>query len=170
MCIRDRDHFDEVRQVGHWTLGAKDGGYVALWSWREPTWRVYDPAVYATNGMEQPFDLQALGGPDNAWVVEVGTEEEGTFDQFVAAVTATEPEVERSGDTISVDWTSPTNGALSFGWDEPFVVDGEGQELTGFPRHDSPWGQVDRLAKQYQFSSGDSTLDLDFDTAERTFS
>ncbi len=164
-----QDHFDEVRQEGHWTIGARDGGYIALWSWREPTWREYDPAVYATNGMEQPFDLQALGGPDNAWVVEVGTDEDGTFDEFVAAVTATEPEVERAGDTISVDWTSPTNGELSFGWDEPFLVDGEEQELTDFPRHDSPWGQVERLAKQYRLTAGESVLDLDFDTATRTF-
>ncbi|MFA9563270.1 MAG: hypothetical protein ACERLM_00975 [Acidimicrobiales bacterium] len=165
-----QDHFDEVRQVGHWTLGAKDGGHIALWSSREPTWRVYDPAVHATNGMEQPFDLQALGGPDNAWVVEVGTDEDGTFDEFVAAITAADPAVERTDDGLTVAWKSPTNGELSFGWDEPFVVNGEEQEITDFPRHESPWGQVDRLAKQYRWSAADSVLELDFDAGTRTFS
>ena len=49
-------------------------------------------------------------------------------------------------------------------------MDGEEQELTDFPRHDSPWGQVDRLAKQYRLTAGDSVLDLDFDATTRTFS
>ncbi len=46
-----QDHFDEVRQVGNWTICAKSGGYIALWSWRTPTWREYDPTVNATRGM-----------------------------------------------------------------------------------------------------------------------
>ena len=36
-------------------------------------------------------------------------------------------------DGIAVTWASPTNGELSFGWDEPFVVDGEEQELDRLP-------------------------------------
>ena len=28
------ERFDEVRQVGNWTLGRRGNGYVALWSWR----------------------------------------------------------------------------------------------------------------------------------------
>src|SRR5690606_29467582 len=35
-----QDHFDEVVQEGHWTVAAKGGAYIGLWSWREPTFRV----------------------------------------------------------------------------------------------------------------------------------
>lgn len=161
-----QDHFDEVRQVGNWTLGTKDGGHIALWSWRAPTWRTFDPAVYATNDMVQDFDLQALGGPDNVWVTEVGNE--ASFDAFVAAVTAVDPLVERTEDGFHVEWTSPSNGALTFGWDEAFVVDGVEQPITDFPRHDSPWGTVERLDKHHRFEAGGSVLDLDFEAGTRT--
>ena len=90
-----QDRFDEVRQVGNWTFATKEGGYIALWSWRTPTWREYDPAVVATNGMVKPFDLVAEGGPDNVWLVEVGSDSGGTLDDFVAALTAAEPSVVR---------------------------------------------------------------------------
>ena len=53
-----------------------------------------NPPVNATNGMTQPFDLLAEGGPDNVWIVEVGTVDEQSFDDFVTAVTADEPVVE----------------------------------------------------------------------------
>ena len=80
------DHFDENRQGGNSTVAAKAVAYTALWSWRPPTWRVYDPAVNATNGMVQPFDLVAEGGPDNVWIVEVGTrDEDGDLDAFLDA-------------------------------------------------------------------------------------
>ena len=32
---------------------AEGDGYVALWSWRAPTWRAYDPAIDATDGHDQ---------------------------------------------------------------------------------------------------------------------
>ncbi len=38
-----QDRFDEVRQVGNWTIAAKGGGYIALWSWRTPTFRRQRP-------------------------------------------------------------------------------------------------------------------------------
>lgn len=163
-----QDHFDEVRQVGNWTLGAKHGGYVALWSWRTPTWRVYDPDVYATNDMVEPFDLLAEGGPDNVWICEVGREaDDGSFDDFVAAVTAAEPEV-TEGDELAVSWTSPSSGAVSFGFDSPFVVDGTEVPLAEFPRHESPWGEIDRLETHHRFEAGGAVLDLDFDNLTRT--
>ncbi|MDH3704521.1 MAG: twin-arginine translocation signal domain-containing protein [Acidimicrobiia bacterium] len=163
-----QDHFDQVVQVGHWTIGAKDGGYIALWSWREPAWRVYDPAVNATNGMVQPFDLVASGGPDNVWITEVGTDDDGSFDDFVAAITASTPDITRTADGFDVAWQSPTNGLLSFGWDAPFAVDGVEQQITDFPRHDSRWGRVDRLATRYELRQGRHVLELDFDAGTRS--
>ena len=162
-----QDHFDEVRQVGHWTIGTKNGGHIALWSQRPPTWRVYDPEIHATNGMTEPFDLVAEGGPDNVWIVEVGSDDEMSFEEFVAAVTAAEPVVSGEGQ-LDVSWTSPTSGEISFGWESPLIVDGTEQSIDEFPRHESPWSTVERLETVQRWSSGDATLDLDFDRMTRT--
>ncbi|TDT17086.1 hypothetical protein BDK89_2690 [Ilumatobacter fluminis] len=160
------DHFDEVREVGNWVVGSKSGGYVALWSWRPTAWREY-PAGVATNGMTGPFDLVADGGPDNAWIVEVGNEDDGTFDEFVTAVTSTEPQVERTDTGFDVAWTSPTAGTIEFGWDAPFVVDGTEQPISEFPRHDSPWGTVERLETNQRYQTTTSGLTLDFESFDR---
>jgi len=162
-----QDHFDEVVQIRNWTIGTKNGGHVALWSQREPTWRVYDPLVHATNGMTQPFDLLAEGGADNVWLVEVGTDDDSSFEDFVSAVTAVDPEVSRAED-VTVSWESPTSGVISFGWTAPFVVAGTEQAIADFPRHESPWGAVDRLETHHRFEADGAVLDLDFEGMTRT--
>lgn len=165
-----QDRFDQVVQQGHWTIAGKGGGRIALWSWRAPTWRAHDPAVIATDGMTQPFDLVAEGGPDNVWIVEVGTGADGSFDDFVAAVTASEPVVERSDAGFTVAWESPSSGAVGFGSEGPFTVAGDEVAIADFPRHESPWGQVDRLDRRFALALAldDATLDLDFETMTRT--
>jgi hypothetical protein len=163
-----QDHFDEVRQIGNWTIGAKDGGYIALWSHRATAWRTYDPAVHATDGMTLPFDLVAEGGADNVWIVEVGTEDDGSFDEFVSAVTAVEPEVTGEWADTSVQWTSPTGGPITFGWEAAFTVDGTEQPLADFPRHESPWGTVDRLSTSHRWETPNGVLELDFEAGTRS--
>ena len=162
-----QDHFDEVRQVGNWTIAAKNGGYIALWSWRAPTWREYDPALVATNGMEKPFDLVAEGGPDNVWIVEVGSDDGGSLDDFVAAVTAIEPSVVRDDSGFDVSWTSPSSGVVDWSSTGVFLVEGVEYPTSGHPRHESPWGGIDHLSRQYNLTAGDSTWSLDFDTMTR---
>lgn len=165
-----QDHFEEVRQVGNWTLGTKSGGHIALWSQRTPTWRVYDAAVHATNGMTQPFDLLAEGGPDNVWIVEVGTIDDQSFDDFVSAVTANEPVVEGATQTTEVSWQSPSSGLISFGWEGDLVVDGSVEPTADFPRHASPWGTTERLDLAHRWERDGQVLELDFDAGTRVVS
>jgi hypothetical protein len=165
-----QDHFDEVRQVDNWTIVAKGGGFIALWSWRAPTWREYDPAEIATNGMTQPFDLVAEGGPDNVWIVEVGNDEGGSFDDFVSAVTAVEPSVVQDESGFVVSWTSPSSGIVDFSSTGPFIVEGREQSLGAHPRHESPWGGVDHLSRQYNLTGATAVWSCDFDTMIREVS
>ena len=119
--------------------------------------------------MTRPFDLVAEGGPDNVWIVEVGERaSDGDFVTWSAAVTATDPEVERTDDGFTVAWTSPSAGEVTFGSTAPFTVAGEEVAQADFPRHESAFGTVDRLDTTYELSSDDATLVLDFDTATRT--
>ena len=162
-----QDRFDAVEQRDHWTVGRKGEGWIALWSWRAPTWRTYDPARHATDGMTKPFDLVAEGGPDNVWVVEVGEGPARAFREWLDEVTASPPKVARTADGFTVSWTSPSAGEITFGSTGPFTVDGKDQPLADFPRHESAFGTVDRLARRYRLRTDRAQLDLDFDRATR---
>ena len=149
--------------TGRWPR--KAGAYIALWSWRAPALRTYDPAVHATRGMVQPFDLVAEGGPDNVWIVEVGTsDDDGDLEAFVdvARRVRARGRAGRRGLRRDVDVavgrrrsSSRTTG--------PFVVDGDEQPLGGFARHESPWGTVEHLATRYALDAGTSTWAVDAD-------
>lgn len=163
-----REHFDEVVSVGNWTIGRLDDTYLALWSWRPTRWQRYDPAEYDTNGLTEPFELVADGGPNNVWITEVGTAAtHGTFEGFVEAVTTSEPAVTPLGDPavhstgFDVAWTSPTQGEITVGWDAPLVVAGAEQALRGYPRIDAPWAKVPFDSTGYVIASGEHRLRLD---------
>lgn len=162
-----QDRFDEVVQDGHWTFARKGDGYIALWSWRATSWRTYDPAVNATDGMVKPFDLLAEGGPDNVWIVEVGERTDGTFEAWRAAVAATPPAVVRDTAGFTVAWTSPSSGAVGFGSTGAFTVRGKPVPLADFPRHESAFGRVEHLDTTYRLASRRARLTLDFDRRTR---
>ena len=155
------EHFGEVRQVDNWTLGAKDGAYIALWSNRPAVW---GPVA---EGAAAEFDLVAAAGPENVWITEVGSDEYSSLDDFVAAVTAEAPVVEGSGPTSTVRWASPSAGEISFGWEEPLVVAGATQSIADFDRHESPWGTIERLETTHGWEADGAVLELDFDANER---
>lgn len=163
-----QERFDEVRQEGNWTFVAKDDAYIALWSWRTPEWLAYDPATQPTEGLTEPFDLVAPGGPDNVWIVEVGdTTTAATFDEFVDGVLAAEPEVVRDDEGFTVAWTSPTSGEVTFGSTAPFTVEGEEVSIAEHPRHESRFGTVDHLATTYELAGDEATMALDFEAWDR---
>ena len=163
-----QDRFDVVTLAGNWTFARKGDGYIALWSWRTPAFRAYDPTKYATDGMTKPFDLVAEGGPDNVWIVEVGEAADGSFDAWKASVTAGEPQVERTAAGFTVAWTSPSAGEVAFGSTGAFTVGGNEAQIADFPRHESKFGTVDHLATSYGFATPAATLDLDFARQTRT--
>ena len=165
-----QDRFDEVRQVGNWTIANKDGGYIALWSWRTPTFKANDAGVPART-FTKPYDLVAEGGPDNVWIVEVGNDEDdGDFDTFIETVAANEPVVAQSADGFHVAWTSPSSGAIEFSSTGAFLVAGDEQALDGHPRHDGPWGTIEHESLVHQLGNGANIWALDFDAATRAVS
>jgi len=144
-----QDRFDEVVQEGAWTIGRFRDGYVALFSHRPATWVVYDPAVYATNGMLKPFDLKADGGADNVWIVECGNKEKfGSFEQFRAAIAASavtitpRPRQGSFSPGFDVVYDSPSQGLVTFGWQGPLTVKGVEVPISGYPRYSNPWSQT----------------------------
>ena len=169
-----QDHFDEVVTSGHWTFARLGDEYLALYSWRTPEWVTYDPATYDTNGMTEPFELVAKGGPNNVWITEIGSKSAaGSFEEFRAAIEASEPVVTPLGDPavfstgFDVEWTSPSLGEIGFGWDRPLVVDGDEVPLDDYPRIDSPWAEVPFDSTSYDIRAGGERLQLDGTKAVR---
>jgi hypothetical protein len=126
--------------------------------------------TYATDGMTEPFDLVAEGGPDNVWIVEVGEATDGSFAGWAASVAANVPEVDRADAGFTVTWTSPSAGAVAFGSTAAFEVDGKEVPIIDFPRHESRFGTVEHLETAFGFASENATLDLDFERQARTVS
>lgn len=169
------ERFDEVRQVGGWTVGRSGDGYVALWSWRPTEWRTHDPAATFTNGLTQPFDLVAPGGSDNVWITEVGDAERfGSFDAFIAAVTAAPVDVTDLGtgadglsEGFEVTYGSPTQGEMSFSWTGPLTVDGAEVDIHPEARIDNPYAQVALGDDLIRIAKGGSWLKIDLATGAR---
>jgi hypothetical protein len=181
-----QDHFDEVVvddagivPEGNWTFGRFRDGYIALYSWRPAGFVDHGPTV-PTNGMVQPFDLIADGGPDNVWIVECGRAADwgGSFTAFQDAIRAASVTVTPVIDGLpggaipplfEVEYQSPSLGTLSFGWESPLVVDGEEIPIGDYPRYDNPWTQTEFLNKDLllQDPATGNSLWQDFERAKR---
>ncbi|MCK6555863.1 hypothetical protein L6Q96_15000 [Candidatus Binatia bacterium] len=170
-----QDHFEEVVQEGPWTFGRFRDGYLALYSHRPATFMVYDPAVYATNGMVKPFDMRADGGADTVWIVECGRKVQwGGFEAFRSAIVASRVVVTSRGPVqagvspgYDVEYDSPSQGRIAFGWEAPFVVRGVEQPLSGYPRFDNPWSQTPFNTRTMRIEAGEVGVVLDFERTVR---
>ncbi len=163
-----QDHFDQVVQRNGWTIGRRGDGYIALWSMRPTTWRTYDPAIVATRGLQQPFDLVAEGSARNVWIVECARRDDaGDFDGFVDQVTAADVRADVAGRQHLVRYVSPSQGEMVLSHGGGFSVEGTAQQLGDHPRLDSPWGQVCHLGKFLSLEHGDRSLVVDFETGAR---
>jgi hypothetical protein len=181
-----QDHFDEVVvdaagivPEGNWTFGRFRDGYIALYSWRPAGFVDHGPTV-PTNGMVQPFDLIADGGPDNVWIVECGRAADwgGSFTAFQdaireASITVT-PVTEGLPDSavppfFEVGYESPRLGMVSFGWESPLVVNGEEIPIGDYPRYDNPWTQTEFLNQDLLLHDPTTRNSLwqDFERAKR---
>jgi hypothetical protein len=163
------ERFDEVVQDGGWTFGRRGNGYVALWSWRATQWRAYaDPAVF-TNGLTQPFDLVAPGGPDNVWLTQVGDRKTfGDFAKFRARVLSSPIAVQTRSAAgalhggFDVSYDSPTEGRVQIGSTGALLVNGVEIALDSGHRYDNPWARAEIGAQRIAIADGEGDLRLDF--------
>jgi hypothetical protein len=163
-----QDHFDEVVQEGAWTFGRFGDGYIGLYSFRPAQWVVYDPTVYATNGMVKPFDLRADGGADNVWIAECGRKSDWqSFEGFRAAVGAAavevtaRPRISGNPGGFDVVYESPSLGRVTFAWEAPLMVKGVEVPIDNYPRHDNPWAQTPYNSRQSSIAADGYSVHLD---------
>ncbi|MDO5499513.1 MAG: hypothetical protein Q4F67_07525 [Propionibacteriaceae bacterium] len=166
-----QQHFDEVREVGAWTLARKGDGYVALWSHRPTQWA---PVGQNPAGLEEPYDLLAPGGANNVWITEVGTRERwGDFDAFVEAIGEAEVGAVDLGTLLGVPrgfvvrYQSPSEGTLTYATDGPLTKDDAPVDQRFTERLDSPWARVAAGEQVWTIRHGDAAFVIDLRTGDR---
>jgi hypothetical protein len=151
--------FDEVvvanGDQGGWIFGRKGQGYIALYSHQR-----FDRQ---TQGPDADQEYIALGR-HNVWIVQMGREvEDGPFEDFVFSITAAPLRI--SG--LDVEFESPGNGLITFGWDQPLILEGEPITLRDYPRWDNPYTQSEFGQANYLIEYQNKKLQLDFENALR---
>ncbi len=173
-----QDYFDEVEQAGHWTFGRAGDGYIALYSWRSTFWQTTTPEELALlpdrpggGPVTRPFDLIADGGADNVWIVECGDAARwGSFDAFRTAILEAPVVVaDRNGAPgFDVSYTSPSQGAMTLGWEAPLTVAGQEIAIDDYPRIDNPWVTAQRGDPVWHVQGAETGVVLDWENVERT--
>jgi hypothetical protein len=152
--------FDEVVESsaeggGGWIFGRKGEGYIGLYS--------HQPYEWQTEGPDAGQEIIALGRR-NVWIAQMGrASQDGSFEDFVLSIAGAPLSI--SG--LAVEFQSPGNGEISFGWDDPLVLNDEEIPLDGYLRWDNPYTQSEHGATNYLIEFNDRHLELDFETGLR---
>lgn len=147
-----RDEFDEVVTGAGWTIGRVGESYVGLWSRRPTTWAT-----------ENRFELIAAG-PDNDWVIELGSRaEQGDFAAFAARLMAA-PIGERGG---RLRYVSPFQGTFEAGLTGALLHDGRPVDLGPYPRWDNPYVYQPFGDRRTELHLDGECLVLEFDDGRR---
>jgi hypothetical protein len=147
--------FDEVLEKDGWVFGRVGDGYVALYS--------QQPYQWVTAGPDANQEIVALGYK-NVWICQLGRAEvDDSFQDFITAITQADLKVNK----LSVHFDSPGNGMVEFGWSNPLTFNGTEVPLSGYPRFDNPYTQVEFDSPFYHITYKDMSLLLDFEAGIR---
>lgn len=186
-----QEAFDEVTSTpgagpdgtpgqGEWTFARKGDRFVALWSYRALEWADHTGDGTPTGGLTEPFDLVALGGADNVWVVEVGRVGEGDgryadFEEFQDSVLAATPLVSQEAPgadglagRFSVLYDSPGAGALGVAPDGSMTLDGKTVSMDEDVRFSNPFATAAVGDTELTITAADNSLTVNLETGERT--
>lgn len=122
-----KKEFDEYVKKQKWFFVRRRQSYLALYS--------HLPACWQTQGEDQDAELIA-DGKDNIWICELGSQSEfGSFSEFQRRILAAPLKVQG----LSVEYHSPSQGKLRFGWQGSLLLNDEEVELHPNVRYDNPY-------------------------------
>lgn len=147
--------FDEVHISGSWVFGRKGNGYVALYS--------RNAAQLKADDRGEVCDLWAKGR-QNVWICETGSASQwGSFARFIEAISA----APISGDGLNTTYYSPSEGAVSYGWEAPLVVKGKQMPLRWEYRYDNPYCKAPFNSTCIVIEKDGEKIILDFNKTKR---
>jgi hypothetical protein len=169
-----KDKFDEVVERNGWVFARKGDGYLALRSQNPYFWREDLPRSHGEHRDERKFSASStslwlkpedvsreilVDGAQNIWVCQMGRRaEDAGFAEFVEKVSAAE--IAFSG--LSVQYQSPGNGLVRFGWEGPLSLGGVEIQLHDYPRYDNPYVKAEFDPTEIKVSAGGHELNLDW--------
>ena len=158
-----RDKFDEVIEKNNWIFARTGEGYLALRSQNPYIWGTYRTETGDPKGSPKPLgsDNEILvNGAQNIWVCQMGRKaDDGKFSDFTEKLAAAQ--ITFSG--MNVEFQSPGNGAVRFGWEAGFSVDGVTIRLQGYPRYDNPFVKAEFNTNAVHISTGNHKLSLNWE-------
>ena len=153
-----KDKFDTVTQSGNWIFGKRKDGYIGLWSQNEPKW--------VKSGEYTNKEIIA-DGKRNIWICEMGSQTEfGTFDNFIEAISNSNI---KSG-SLSIEYHSPSQGKLEFGWEGSLKKDGHSIQLNNYPRYLNKYVKTSFPADTISIKFNNHSLILDYEGLKRNAS
>ena len=137
-----------------WAFARSGSGYLALTASCGLEQMVRGPSAYQ--------ELRSYGR-QNVWLCLMGREAtDGTFQEFQAKVRACA--IEFQG--LAVQCTTHRGQSLSFGWEEPLVVDGKEQALSGFKHYDNPYCVAEFPASELEVRTDNYLMRFRFEVGE----
>jgi hypothetical protein len=134
-----------------WAFARVGGGYLAL--------TAAQGLSLVGKGRTAYRELRSYG-QHNVWLCMMGREEtDGSFEAFQDAVLALDVDLRELGASC----TTLRGETLSFGWEGPFLVDGEEQPLSGFKHYDNPYCTAEMGAPQMDVQFGEYIVRLHFE-------
>jgi len=138
----------EIRD--RWAFGKVGDGYVAL--------TAANGLDFQKRGDNAYRDLRSPGTP-NAWLCQMGRAAlDGSFEDFMEKVLALPVKLKGT----QAELTTLRGDHLSFGWQEPLMLNGEPQPLSEFPHYDSDYCKCELDAPVMDIRYGDELLRLHF--------
>ncbi len=162
-----RDKFDEVLETKGWIFARKGKGYIALRSQNKYFGNMESEIPYLPMPIRQHEEDKLreviVPGKKNIWICQMGCEaDDGRFFDFVEKLSTAE--IAFSG--MNVEFQSPGNGSVRFGWSGGFSVDGVEIRLHDYPRYDNPFVKAEFNTDEIDVSTGNNALNLNWKIME----
>ena len=146
-----KDKFDEVIERDGWAFARKGDGYLALFS--------RNPYRWQTEGGEDIGREIIAEGKTNIWLCELGAREVyGDFTQFIKAICSASLHFRG----LHVEYASPSQGHIEFGWHGAFRQNGKVIPLKDFLRYDNIYTHTPFPAERVEIQMGEQHLVLDW--------
>lgn len=162
-----KDQFDEVFERNGWIFVRKNEGYLALHSQHPYFWNQENLEIEGHHIRKDPEDFNReviTIGKQNIWLCQLGRKAvDGSFDRFIQMII----DAKLNFDGMNVEFHSPGNGVVRFGWNGPLTVDGKTINLENYPRYDNPYVQAEFDPNEIGVQAHGKELYLNWITGER---
>ena len=146
-----KSKFDEVIEKNGWVCARYQDGFLALFSQNKYQWQ--------EEGEEKDMEL-IVHSRKNIWLIELGSKHHyQSFSNFVDSVSSST----LAFDKLSIQYTSPSQGLLEFGWKRHLKQNGQVASLNDYPRYENPYTHTSFGAKTIRIAHSEQHLDLEFE-------